>query len=245
MIVTNPATRRLRTMNIQFPLPLDASRQSGFTTPLRLLLATTAAFWMGTAQSHGVTTTVPRQVTELRFRDFFHTPVGPTGLEISDTLRQADGQTVRLVGYMVQQENPAPGRFLLTSNPVQMSEYAHSDENDLPPATVVVYLDPSQQDWAVPHVSGLVTVSGSLSINRHEERDGRVSWVRLQLDPEAARSMKALELTGYLHRLQHPSAARIATSRSGVKNGKGYMENRPGQRHPAGMIGSEAVSTPA
>src|SRR5450830_1142523 len=109
-------------MNIQFPLPLDASRQSGFTTPLRLLLATTAAFWMGTAQSHGVTTTVPRQVTELRFRDFFRTPVGPTGLEISDTLRQADGQTVRLVGYMVQQENPAPGRFMLAPRPVQMSE---------------------------------------------------------------------------------------------------------------------------
>ena len=146
---------------------------------------------------------MPRQVTELRFRDFFRTPVGPTGLEISDTLRQADGQTVRLVGYMVQQENPAPGRFLLTSNPVQISKHADGNANNLPPATVVVYIDPSQHDWAVPHVRGLVTVSGKLSVSRHEESDGRVSWVRLQLDPDAARSMNASELTGYLHSLQH------------------------------------------
>lgn len=201
MIVTNPATHRLHTMNIPFRLPLDTSRQSGFTTPLRLLLATTAAFWMGTAQSQVVTTMASRQMTELRFRDFFHTPAGAMGLEISDTLRQADGQTVRLVGYMVQQENPALGRFMLAPRPVQISAHAHSDADDLPPATVVVYLDPAQQDWAVPHVRGLVTVSGKLSVSRHEESDGRVSWVRLQLDPEAARSMNAFELTGYLHSL--------------------------------------------
>lgn len=190
-------------MNIPFRLPFDASRQSAFTTPLRQLLATTAAFWMGTAQSHVVTTTVPMQVTELRFRDFFRTPVGPTGLDVSDTLRQADGQTVRLVGYMVQQENPVPGRFLLAPRPVQMSEHADGDADDLPPATVMVYLDPSQQDWGVPHVRGLVAVSGLLSVSRHEEHDGRVSWVHLQLDPEAARTMNAIELTRYLHKLRH------------------------------------------
>lgn len=203
VIVSNPATHRLHTMNIPFRLPLDASRQSGFTTPLRLLLATTAAFWMGTAQPQVLTPVASRNVTELRFRDFFRTPVGSTGLDISDTLSQADGQSVRLVGYMVQQENATPGRFLLTPRPVQMSEHADGDADDLPPATVVVYLDPSQQDWAVPHVRGLVTVSGKLSVSRHEESDGRVSWIRLQLDPDAARSMNASELTGYLHSLQH------------------------------------------
>ncbi|WP_296447982.1 hypothetical protein [Rhodoferax sp. UBA5149] len=191
-------------MNIQFQLPLDASRQSAFTTPLRLLLATTAAFWMGTAQPQVLTPVASRNVTELRFREFFRTPVGPTGLDISDTLRQADGRPVRLVGYMVQQENPVPGRFMLAPRPVQMSEHADGDADDLPPATVMVYLDPSQQDWAVPHVRGLVAVSGRLSVSRHEEeRDGRVSWVRLQLDPDATRSMNAFELTGYLHKLQH------------------------------------------
>ncbi len=200
---TPPSTPRPRTMNTSFRLPFDASRQSGFTTPLRLLLATTAAFWMGTAQSHVVTTTVSRQVTELRFRDFFRTPAERPGLDISDTLRQADGQTVRLVGYMVQQENPVPGRFLLTPRPMQMSAHTDRDTDDLSSATVMVYLDPSQQDQAVPHVRGLVTVSGMLSLSRHEDCDDRGASAHLQLDAEAARTMNAFELTGYVHKLQH------------------------------------------
>ena len=168
-------------MTPPFKLPLAANCQCGFTTPLRLLLATTAAFWMGAAQPQEAMTRVAHQVTELRFRDFFRLPVGPTGLDISDTLRQADGQTVRLVGYMVQQESPAAGRFMLTPRPVQMCEHADGEADDLPPATVRVYLDPEQRDWAVPHVRGLVAVSGRLRVSRVEEQDGRVSWVRLQL----------------------------------------------------------------
>ncbi len=190
-------------MKTRFRLPFNASRQSGFTTPLRLLLATTAAFWVGAAQPQEVATRVARQVTDLRFRDFFRLPVGPTGLDISDTLRQADGQTVRLVGYMVQQENAAPGRFMLAPRPVQMSEQAAGEADDLPPATVMVYLDPEQRDWAVPHVRCLVAVCGSLSVSRLEELDGRVSWVRLQLGPESVRGMSATELAGYLHNRHH------------------------------------------
>ena len=190
-------------MNPSFRLPFAANCQSGFTTPLRLLLATTAAFWMGAAQPQEVATRVARQVTELRFRDFFRLPVGPTGLDISDTLRQADGQTVRLVGYMVQQESPAPGRFMLAPRPVRTSEHADGEADDLPPATVMVYLDPEQRDWAVPHVRGLVAVSGRLSVSRLEETDGRASWVRLQLGPDSVRGMSATELAGYLHTRQH------------------------------------------
>ena len=190
-------------MQPRVSLPFNTSRQSGFTTPLRLLLATTAAFWMGAAQPQEVSTRVARQVTELRFRDFFRLPVGPTGLDFSDTLRQADGQTVRLVGYMVQLENPVPGRFMLAPRPVQLSEHADGEADDLPPATVMVYLDPEQRDWAVPHVRGLVAVSGRLSASRLEEQDGRVSWVRLQLGPDSVRGMSATELAGYLHHPQH------------------------------------------
>lgn len=190
-------------MKPRFKLPFTASRHSGFTTPLRLLLATTAAFWMGAAQPQEVAMRVARQVTELRFRDFFRLPVGPTGLDISDTLRQADGQTVRLVGYMVQQEIPVPDRFMLAPRPVQMSEHADGEADDLPPATAMVYLDAEQRDWAVPHVRGLVSVSGRLSVSRVEEQNGRVSWVRLQLGPDSVRGMSATELVGYLHNRQH------------------------------------------
>ena len=178
-------------------------KRTGLITPLRLLLATAATFWMGAAQPQVMAATSAPGATELRFRDFFHMPVGAKGLVVSDTLRQADGQAVRLTGYMVQQETPAPGRFMLTPRPVRMSEHADGDADDLPPATVVVYLDPSQHDWAIPHVRGLVSVSGVLSVGRLEERDGRVSWVRLRLDPEATRTMNAIELAAYLHNLQH------------------------------------------
>jgi hypothetical protein len=187
-------------MAIRLRHALQGERQHSFTTPLRLLLATTAALWMGAAQPQTVSGKVERQAIDLRFRDFFDMPVGPGGLGISDTLRQADGQTVRLVGYMVQQEQATPGEFMLAPRPVQMSEHADGEADDLPPATVLVHLDPAQQDWVVPHVPGLVAVSGTLGVARHEAPGGRVSWVRLQLGPDAARSMSAAEMSGYLHR---------------------------------------------
>ena len=66
---------------------------------------------------------------------------------------------------------------------------------------MLVLLDPAQNQMSVPHVPGLVRVSGVLGVGRHEAADGRVSWVRLQLSPEATRSMNAAELAGYLHKL--------------------------------------------
>jgi hypothetical protein len=117
----------------------------------------------------------------LSFKDFYRTPIGPRGLEMTDTLRQAHGQPVRLVGYMVQQEAPTPGQFLLTPRPVQMSEHADGEADDLPPATVLVYLPDGGQTWAIPHAQGLVEVSGELQVGRHEAADGRIHWVRLRL----------------------------------------------------------------
>ena len=190
-------------MATTFQVPFKAGSQSGFTTPLRLLLATTAAFWMGAAQPQVATAKVPRPLTELRFREFFSLPIGPAGLDFSDTLKLANGQAVRLVGYMVQQENPVPGRFMLAQRPVQMSEHADGEADDLPAATVVVHLDPRQQDWLVPHVRGLVSVSGTLKVGRDEALDGRVSWVQLHMDAESARTMNANEMAGYLHQRQH------------------------------------------
>jgi hypothetical protein len=140
---------------------------------------------------------------ELRFRDFFHTPFGPKGPEISAALKAADGHPVRLTGYMVHQDHAQPGRFLFTPRPVRMSEHADGDADDLPLAWVMVYLDPSQSDFVVPHVAGVLELSGSLSVGRLEEQDGRVSWVRLHLTPEATRPMNSQEFASYLQSLQH------------------------------------------
>ena len=124
-------------------------------------------------------------VIDLKFASFFKQPVGPRGLEMAEALRAADGKRVRLVGYMVAQEEPLAGRFMLTPRPVRMSEHADGDADDLPPATVTVLLDSRQRDRIVVHQSGLVALTGRLMLGREEDATGRVSWVRLQLDPEA------------------------------------------------------------
>lgn len=105
---------------------------------------------------------------------------------------------------MVQQENGSkPGQFFFTPRPVQMSEHADGDADDLPPATVLVTLAPEQAAWVVPHTRGLIQLQGVLSVGRQESSEGRVTWVQLQLNPEATRGMNAFEFAGYLHSLQH------------------------------------------
>jgi hypothetical protein len=177
--------------------------KSSVNLPLRRLLAVTAGLWLGLAQAQDVQPATPVEPIELRFSDFFQMPIGPRGMAMSEALRQADGSSVRLVGYMVQQEIAQPGRFMLTPRPVQMSEHADGEADDLPAATVMVYLAPSQQGWKLAHAHGLLELRGTLSVGRFEEADGRVSWVRLQLAPEGVRGMNSFEVAAYLHGQQH------------------------------------------
>ncbi len=149
---------------------------------------------------------VARQATPpvaLYWKDFFQMPVGDKGLAMSERIRQAQGKEVRLVGYVVQQEVATLGKFLLTPRPVLMSQHADGEADDLPPATVFVRLAPDQRDWAVAHARGLVEVTGTLDVGRKEEPDGRISWFRMQLAPDAVRPMTRFEVTQYLHSLQH------------------------------------------
>jgi hypothetical protein len=143
------------------------------------------------------------KVARLRMTDFFQFPVGPKGLQISPALREAQGKRVSLQGFVVQQEVAAPGQFLLTPRPVQMSQHADGEADDLPPSTVLVSLPADQKDWMVAYTSGLVEVVGMLDVGRQEGSDGRVSWVRLQLDSEATRRMNAVEFLSYRHAQQH------------------------------------------
>ncbi|MBC7610457.1 MAG: hypothetical protein H7228_12950 [Polaromonas sp.] len=122
---------------------------------------------------------------------------------MSDTLKRADGKTIILTGYMVQQETPAVGHFMLTPRPVQMSEHSDGEADDLPPSAVLVYLDPAQKDWVVTYSRGLVSLTGVLKVGRHEGPYGRISWVQLQLGQDAARGMNPVEQASYLHNLQH------------------------------------------
>jgi hypothetical protein len=139
----------------------------------------------------------------LTFKHFYKFPVNSHGLEISDILRNANGKERKIVGYMVQQERPHLGRFLLSPRPVQMSEHADGEADDLPAALVTVYLDASQSDWVVPHTRGLISLTGTIEVGRLEETDGRVSWIRMRVAPEATRGMNPNELAEFFHSVQH------------------------------------------
>ncbi|WP_133679640.1 hypothetical protein [Paludibacterium purpuratum] len=143
-----------------------------------------AGLWLGAAQAGD------DPAIRLDFRDFLAAPMGREGIRWSPALLAADGRSVQLVGYMVKQESPPAGGFMLTPRPVQMSEDSDGAADDLPPTWVMVHLDPSQAHHLVPYTSGPIQLTGVLSVGRAEEADGRVSWLRLQLAPEAVRELK-------------------------------------------------------
>jgi hypothetical protein len=119
--------------------------------------------------------------TDLLFRDFYRMPVGPRGLEPTDKLLRLNGQPVRIRGYMAHQELPMAGLFVLSPLPVSMGDEDDSLADDLPPSVVFVHLD-GQSPRPVPHVPGIVQVTGVLSLGPREEADGHVSHVRLLVD---------------------------------------------------------------
>lgn len=129
---------------------------------------------------------------ELAFGDFFVQPIGPRGLEPTPRLRAANGQAVRLVGFMVQREQALAGQFMLTPRPVAMAEHADGEADDLPAATVTVLLPEDQRDRVVAHQSGPLAVTGRLEYGPAEDASGRVSWLRLRLAPGALDSQPLL-----------------------------------------------------
>jgi len=146
---------------------------------------------------------LPAGVTELNFSSFFKTPVGPRGLEIADGLSALNGRRVRILGYMVKEQaadhdepptsedasapsaqNLVSDRFLLTALP-QVTNFSHYGLcEDLPPQTVYVALTKTT-GAPVTHTARPLLLTGSLSVGPQNEPDGRVSIVRLKLDPPA------------------------------------------------------------
>ncbi len=124
-------------------------------------------------------------VVELKFDELVRQPIGARGIEFSDKLLHAQGRRVRIAGFMVHQEAAEPGRFLLSPTPVMLSEQADGLASDLPITTFTVLLDPSQAQRIVMPVNGPIALTGVLQIGRNEAADGSVSWLRLQLAPDA------------------------------------------------------------
>jgi hypothetical protein len=137
----------------------------------------------------------PAGVSPIKFGEFFRMPVGPYGLEPSEKLLALNGKRVRLVGYMVREENPAAGCFMLSPLPVTLGDEDESLSDDLPPSTVFVHLANSRERNA-PYIPGLIHLTGTLEVGAKDEAEGRVSAVRLILDaPISKRILGAKPMT--------------------------------------------------
>ena len=124
---------------------------------------------------------LPASVAELKFSDFFVSPIGERGLTFTDKLRGLDGRRVRLLGYMVQEEKPTPGVFILSPYPAQIHDHDNALADGLPPSVVHVSV-PTGRDQPVPHSPRLLLLTGTLSVGNRSEADGRISMVRLAAD---------------------------------------------------------------
>ncbi len=127
-------------------------------------------------------------VTGIKFGEFFRMLIGPFGLEPTEKLLALNGKPVRLVGYMVKEEMPSAGRFLLSPLPVSLGDEDESLSDDLPATAVFVHLQGSKnQD--TPYIVGLIQLTGTLEVGARDEADGRVSAVRLMLDPQVSKQI--------------------------------------------------------
>ena len=116
----------------------------------------------------------------LAFRDFFRLPIGPRGLEPTERLLSLRDQHVRVQGYMVREDEPQPGMFMLTPAPVALGELADGPADYLPAATLFVHV--RGEDRIIPYRAGIWTVSGVLRLGAWTEANGQVSYVRLIVD---------------------------------------------------------------
>ena len=135
---------------------------------------------------------LPAGVAELKFSEFFVSPMGDRGLTLTKKLRGLDGKRVRLLGYMVQEEKPTPGVFILSPYPAQIHDHDNALADALSPSVVHVSV-PTGRDQPVPHSSRLLLLTGTLSVGNRTEASGRISLVRLAADaPAAAAKANAL-----------------------------------------------------
>jgi hypothetical protein len=125
---------------------------------------------------------LPPGVTELKFGEFFRQPIGPRGLESSEKLRSLDGGRIRILGYMVRQTKPVEHCFLLAARPLIVNEVEYGLADDLPATTLHVFTH-SNAPVVTPFTPGPLLLTGKLSVGNRAEADGRVSTVRLFLDP--------------------------------------------------------------
>ena len=111
----------------------------------------------------------------------FVLPAGPKGLEYSAETRSLDGKKVRLTGSMVRHPHEDTSVFLLTEHPVVLNVAEYGLADSLPPNAVHVFL-PVLPGMAPDWVRQPLMIYGRLELGTREEKDGRISQIRLYAD---------------------------------------------------------------
>ncbi len=126
--------------------------------------------------------TLPSGVTELNLKEFYKFPVGPLGLEPTQKLLRLKDKRVRITGYMIREEEPTAGLFMLAPLPVSLAEKEDGPADDLPAATLFVHVPPADKNKIMVYRQGLWQLTGILKLGNQEEANGRMSYTRLILD---------------------------------------------------------------
>jgi hypothetical protein len=154
---------------------------------LSFSILTLSLLLTGCANQATQTETHLQGASELSFRDFYKLPIGPTGLEPTAKLLSLKDKRVHIQGFMVKEEEPLPGIFMVTSLPVNIPEKEDGPSDDLPGATVFVHMPSEDAEKTLAYREGLWDLVGTLQLGPKEESNGRVSYVRLVLDQSVAK----------------------------------------------------------
>lgn len=118
--------------------------------------------------------------SELSFREFYQLPVGPYGLEPTPKLLSLKGKRVHIQGFMVREEEPVPGLFMLTSLPVNIPEKEDGPSDDLPGATLFVHMPAADSQKMLAYRPGMWDLAGTLQLGAREEAG-------IQIEPDSLR----------------------------------------------------------
>ena len=111
---------------------------------------------------------------ELSFRDFYKLPVGPKGLEPTSKLLSLKDKRVHIQGFMVKEEEPTAGIFMVTSLPVNIPEKEDGPSDDLPGSTIFVHMPSEDAEKTLAYRDGMWDLVGTLQLGAKEESNGRI-----------------------------------------------------------------------
>src|SRR5262245_5927667 len=130
---------------------------------------------------------IQEEPTLLSFHEFFETD--STEIKPSAKLLALDGKRVKLVGFMVREEEPLRGAFYLSPQPVFDSEEGGGNA-DLPIESVLVIVK-SYEDKEIPFVPGALEATGILQIGKFQDENGHNAAIQLILDQKYSQSPKS------------------------------------------------------